>query len=136
MFYKALLKKKNNKKAFTLIELIVVIAIIGVLVAILVPVMGNFVGNAQSATAKANARTIYGVAQAQAQFMVAQGSSVAASSYDSTAANPGPFMSQVKAMVTGSAAASGYYVIVVASGNVVSSVSYYASAGASAITYP
>jgi type IV pilus assembly protein PilA len=69
MFYKALQKrKKNNKKAFTLIELIVVIAIIGVLVAILVPTMNGFVSDAQDATALANARTVYSVGQAEIAF--------------------------------------------------------------------
>ena len=48
MFYKAMLKKKNSKKAFTLIELIVVIAIIGVLIAILVPTMNGFVSSGAS----------------------------------------------------------------------------------------
>lgn len=72
MFYKALQKRRSNenknKKAFTLIELIVVIAIIGVLVAILVPTMTGFVDQAEQATADANARTIYSIAQAQATF--------------------------------------------------------------------
>lgn len=68
MFYKALQKRKNNKKAFTLIELIVVIAIIGVLVAILVPTMTGFVNEAKQSTADANARTVFSIAQAEATF--------------------------------------------------------------------
>jgi type IV pilus assembly protein PilA len=69
MFYKALQKrKKNNKKAFTLIELIVVIAIIGVLIAILVPTMNGFVDDARQSTALANARTVYSVGQAEIAF--------------------------------------------------------------------
>jgi len=136
MFYKAMLKKRKNKKAFTLIELIVVIAIIGVLVAILVPVMGNFVSSAQNATAKANARTIYGIAQAQAQFIVSTGGSVAASTWDSTAAAvSGDFLSQVKPMFTSGGASGGYYKIITTAGNIVSSVTYYVNSSASA-TYP
>jgi type IV pilus assembly protein PilA len=76
MFYKAMLKKKNSKKAFTLIELIVVIAIIGVLIAILVPTMSGFVDEARTTTDLANARTIYSVAAAQAAFLITQGGAV------------------------------------------------------------
>jgi prepilin-type N-terminal cleavage/methylation domain-containing protein len=132
MFYKAMLKKKKNKKAFTLIELIVVIAIIGVLVAILVPVMGGFVTSAQNTTNAANARTIYSVAQAQAQFYLSKNSAVAASTYDSkTSASPSTYMFDVKAMVTGSAA-SGWYQVIVGTNNYVSSVTYYATTASAA----
>lgn len=61
-----MLKKKKSKRAFTLIELIVVIAIIGVLIAILVPTMNGFVDQARTTTDLANARTIYSVAAAEA----------------------------------------------------------------------
>ena len=49
--------KRKRKEAFTLIELIVVIAIIGVLVAILIPTMMGFVGDAQESTCAANRDT-------------------------------------------------------------------------------
>ena len=122
-----MLKKKKNKKAFTLIELIVVIAIIGVLVAILVPVMSSFVGSATGATAKANARTIYGIAQAQAQFILASGGSVSAGTY-SQGQSTEPLISSVRSMVTGSAAV-GDYKIVVGANSVVNSVTYFPTAG-------
>ncbi|MEG1754015.1 MAG: prepilin-type N-terminal cleavage/methylation domain-containing protein, partial [Christensenella sp.] len=68
MFYRAMLKKENarkeGKRAFTLIELIIVIAIIGILVAILVPTMLGFVDDAKAATGLANARTVYSAATA------------------------------------------------------------------------
>ena len=51
--------KKRNKKGFTLIELVVVIAILGILAAILVPVISGFIETANQATDNANARLVY-----------------------------------------------------------------------------
>lgn len=51
--------KNSNKKGFTLVELVVVIAIIGVLAAILVPSMMGYVKKARLKTANGNAKTGY-----------------------------------------------------------------------------
>lgn len=51
--------KKSNKKGFTLVELVVVIAIIGVLAAILVPSMMGYVKKSRLQSANSDAKTAY-----------------------------------------------------------------------------
>lgn len=52
------MKKILKKKGFTLIELIVVITILGILVAIAVPSILNYITQANNAVAAANLRTV------------------------------------------------------------------------------
>jgi type IV pilus assembly protein PilA len=51
--------RKSSKKGFTLIELIVVIAILGILAAILVPTITGFIDQARNNTDVANAKMLY-----------------------------------------------------------------------------
>ena len=51
--------KKINKKGFTLAELLIVVAIIGVLVAISIPIFTAQLNKAKYAADEANARSIY-----------------------------------------------------------------------------
>jgi type IV pilus assembly protein PilA len=53
---------KKSKKGFTLIELVVVIAILGILAAILIPVISGFIQRANDSAAQANARGLYNAA--------------------------------------------------------------------------
>ena len=57
--------KKNNKKGFTLAELLIVVAIIGVLVAISIPIFSSQLKKARLATNQANARAAYAAATTQ-----------------------------------------------------------------------
>ena len=58
--------KKNNKKGFTLAELLIVVAIIAVLVAIAIPVFTSQLNKSQLATDTANVRSAYADACATA----------------------------------------------------------------------
>lgn len=50
---------KNNKKGFTLTELIIVIVIIGILAAVLIPSLSNYIQKAKKSAAEQNAMTLY-----------------------------------------------------------------------------
>ena len=63
--FKRLMKTKEDKKGFTLAELLIVVAIIGVLVAISVPIFTAQLKKANLATNQANARS------AKAAFLTA-----------------------------------------------------------------
>ena len=57
---------RNNKKGFTLAELLIVVAIIAVLVAIAIPVFSSQLEKSREATDLANPRSAYGEAVATA----------------------------------------------------------------------
>ncbi len=52
------MKKVNNKKGFTLAELLVVVAILAILIAIAVPIFGSAMDKARDTAIDANARAI------------------------------------------------------------------------------
>jgi prepilin-type N-terminal cleavage/methylation domain-containing protein len=55
------MKTLKNKKAFTLVELIVVIAIIGILSAVLIPSITGYIAKAKESNALQEAKAIYNV---------------------------------------------------------------------------
>lgn len=75
-----LIQKRNNKKGFTLAELLIVVAIIAVLVAISIPIFTAQLRKAKVATDQANARA--GKAAAVAAALEAQSESDLTYYYD------------------------------------------------------
>lgn len=51
--------KRNNKKGFTIVELVIVIAVIAILSAVLIPTFGNIIENANQSAAIQEANAAY-----------------------------------------------------------------------------
>ena len=51
--------KKLNKKGFTIVEMVIVIAVIAILAAVMIPTFSGVVANAEKAAAKSNAKAEY-----------------------------------------------------------------------------
>lgn len=71
--------KKMNKKGFTLAELLIVVAIIGVLVAISIPIFTAQLKKARLATNQANARAAYAAVMAE---LITEDKSSGSATYD------------------------------------------------------
>ncbi|MDY3343267.1 MAG: prepilin-type N-terminal cleavage/methylation domain-containing protein, partial [Lachnospiraceae bacterium] len=74
MLNKAIKKAKENKKGFTLAELLIVVAIIAVLVAISIPIFTTQLEKSRDAVSIANIRAAY--AEASAAMLTSNGKAV------------------------------------------------------------
>lgn len=113
--------RKNNKKGFTLIELIIVIAILGILAAILVPSMLNIVNNASDQVNESNARALYSIAQSANVKLTVEGTPPGDDTYTSAADGATAIMTEIAANL-GAGFDAAYTVTV--TGGTVTSVTY------------
>jgi len=68
-FAEKLKKAKENKKGFTLVEIIVVLVIIGILASLMLGALNGYIDKAKEKTLTANTRSIYLAAQTVASSM-------------------------------------------------------------------
>ena len=60
--------KRNNKKGFTIVELVIVIAVIAILSAVLIPTFGSVINDAQDAARDQEAKNLYTTYLANVEF--------------------------------------------------------------------
>ena len=68
--------KRNNKKGFTIVELVIVIGVIGILSAILIPTFVNVTQKANEAALKSNLANAYSAYAAEAADGVVDGTEI------------------------------------------------------------
>lgn len=90
---KQLRKKLKEKKGFTLIEMIIVIAIIAILIALVAPNLKKYLDTAKQTKADAGAKTVYTAASTYLVDKYARGETVNTSAAWTKATAPSDFIS-------------------------------------------
>ena len=71
--------KKNNKKGFTLVELVIVVAVMAILVAVAIPTVSSITGKAKTSVRESNARAIESILKLEeAELATADGATAGA----------------------------------------------------------
>lgn len=112
---KQITAKLKNKQGFTLIEMIVVVAIIAILIALIVPNVMRFIQTTNQTAADANAKTIYVAAQTYITDQYTKGNEVTGTEIS---------IDLIKPFLTDSAVTQNADVKIEASGGAVKSVTW------------
>lgn len=140
--YLELLKKKKNNKGFTLVEMIVVLAILAILIGLVAPKVTGYISTATSTTSGANTKSLYSTLNAYCTSQIAAGTPVTDGTYTGTVSSGAVTLSDGTHNITTlgdymnlNELKDGDSISAIISGNVVTSLTFTPNGG-TAVTYP